>query len=244
MLNKVACMRKMITVTLMITVASFSSLITSRAMAQASSKLAGELAARGSVTLNGLNATTGATVFNGSNIKTGNKGGATLNLGKLGQIELSSDSEIVLNLNNGVIGGELRAGRAVVSAPMGVGVNIMTAEGLAVAEGKEATLLTVDVTCGNTRVASTRNEAKVTAGSRVEVVAAGQEVAVGSQTGDSSRCPRMAGAAAQVNPTISGGALAALILIGVGSAVGGIVAATQGDNSSQGVVSGLSTFKP
>ena len=211
MLNKVACMRKkMIAVTLMITVASFSSLITSSAIAQVSSKLAGELSARGTVTLNGLAVTTGATVFNGSNVKT-SKGAATINLGKLGQLELSSDSEIVLNLNNGVIGGELRSGRVVVSAPMGVGVNVMTAEGLAVAEGKEATLLTVDVSCGNTRVASTRNEAKITAGSRVEVVAAGQEVSVGTQAGDSSRCPRMAPASASVNPTISGGALAALI---------------------------------
>ena len=237
-------MKKIIAIALIVTVGSFSSLITGSAMAQVTSKLAGELSVRGVVTLNGMNATSGATVFSGSMVKTGSNSMAAVNLGKLGQVELSADSEIVLKLDGGIIGGELRAGRAVVSAPGGVGINIVTAEGVAVADGKESSLLTIDVACGNTRVSSAKSDARLTAGNRVEVVSAGQEVSVGAQAGDSSRCPRLATAAAKLGGTISGGALAALILLGVGGAVAGIVAATQGDSSNPSVVSGLSSFRP
>ena len=64
-------MKKIIAIALIVTVGSFSSLITGSAMAQVTSKLAGELSARGAVTLNGVNATSGATVFSGSLVKTG-----------------------------------------------------------------------------------------------------------------------------------------------------------------------------
>ena len=237
-------MKKIIAIALIVTVGSFSSLITGSAMAQVTSKLAGELSARGAVTLNGVNATSGATVFSGSLVKTGSNSMAAVNLGKLGQVELSAYSELVLKLESGFIAGELRAGRAVISAPSGVGVNIVTAEGVAVADGKESSLLTIDVACGNTRVSSAKSDARLTAGNRVEVVSAGQEVSVGAQAGDSSRCPRLATAAAKLGGTISGGALAALILLGVGGAVAGIVAATQGDSSNPSIVSGLSSFRP
>ena len=46
-------------------------------------------------------------------------------------------------------------------------------------DGKQASVLTVDVTCGNTRVLSARSAASVTSGSKVLPVAAGSEVAVG-----------------------------------------------------------------
>ena len=247
MSSKMAGMRKATAVMLVATVGIFQSLITGTIMAQVTPKMAGDLSVRGSVTLNGVNAGNGATVFDGGQIKTGSNGIAIINLGKMGQVELTGDSELVLKLDGGTIGGNLRSGRATVSAPAGVGVNLLTADGVAVAEGKEATVLSVDVACGNTRVTSSRSEAKVTAGNRVEIVAAGQEVAVGAQaSANPQRCPRMAAATARLGATtaLTGGALAALILIGIGGAVAGVIAATQGDNTNSNVGGVLSAFRP
>jgi hypothetical protein len=180
-----------------------------------------------------------------ADLKTGSNSSAIINLGRQGQIELGADSELVLQLETGVLGGNLRSGQATVSAPAGMGINILTADGTAVVDGKEASVITVDVTCG-TRVSAARNEARVTSGNRIELVAAGQEVAVGAQqaTGDPQRCPRLAAARANAPTALTGGALAALILIGLGGAVAGVIAATQGDNTSNNVTGPLSNFRP
>jgi hypothetical protein len=242
MSSKPTTLRKVLTVTLMLTVCSFYSLVTTTTLAQ-TSKVAGDLSVTGQVTLNGAAAISGATVFSDSRVKTGQKGGAIVNLGRLGRIDLGPDTEMTLSFSESTIGGNLLAGRAVVSAPTGVGISVTTSDGAAVADGKQATALTVDVTCGNTRVASSRGEAKVNSSNKVEYVAAGHEVAVGTQT-QGSRCTRLTAAgAAGVGGGLSSGALAALVIAGVGGAVGGIVAASQSDNvtGSNIVVSG---FRP
>jgi hypothetical protein len=254
----------------MVTVGVFYSLITSTAFAQVSPKLVGYLSAKGGVTLNGIPATSGATVFSGSQIKTEANSAAMISLGKMGQIDLQPGSELTLRLEAGSIGGHLRSGRATISAPAGVVVNLATADGVAVADGKQASVLTVDVTAGNTRVASARSEARVTTGNQVEMVAAGQEVSVGAQAnkkGDPCECfdsngrktgdgkyndkgvceckDSPAGAVVTGGGVggLTGGALAALLIVGVGGALAGIIAATQGDdvNNSGNIV--LSNFR-
>ncbi len=126
-----------------------------------------------------------------------------------------------------------------VNAPAGVTINVVTADGVAAADGKQAVTLMIDVTCGNTRVAANRSGAKVTSGNKVEVVAAGAEVAVGQAA--APRCARLS--TSSQSEGLSTGALAALIIAGVGGATGGIIAATQADDvtPSSIVVSG---FRP
>ncbi|MBS1810201.1 MAG: hypothetical protein JST84_18715 [Acidobacteria bacterium] len=237
--SKMAGLRKALTVTVMVTVGSLNSLVLNSALAQVSSKLAGDISVRGTVTLNGMNTASGATVFDGSLIKTGSNGAATVNLGHLGQIELGADSELVLKLENGLIGGNLRTGHAVVSAPMGTGVNVLTADGIATTEGRDATVLTVDAVCGNTRVAAAKSDARLVAGSRVEIVAAGQEVEVGAQ--QAPNCKRMAVAAPSAG--IGAGALAALLIAGISGAIIGVIATTQGDDITPSQVN-VSGFRP
>ncbi|HEX4948570.1 MAG TPA: hypothetical protein VFZ34_17985 [Blastocatellia bacterium] len=262
--------RKALSVVLMITVGGFFNLVTNIAFAQSSPKLVGYLSTKGQVTLNGISASSGAAIFGGSQLKTGTASLATISLGKMGQIDIEPESELTLRLDAGAIGGYLRSGRATISAPAGVAVNMATADGGAVADGQQASVLTVDVTSGNTRVASVRSEAKVTAGNRVEVVAAGQEVSVGAQanrqgnpcecfdrngnkTGNGKYnangvCECNSGSAAPVILAGSGGltagALAVLLIVGIGGAVGGIIAAAQSDGTagSSGTVI-LSNFR-
>lgn len=239
--SKMTGLRKALTVTLMLTVGGLNSLLVSSAQAQVTTPLAGDLSVRGTVTLNGMNTASGATVFHGGLIKTGSNGAATINLGRLGQIEVSADSELVLALENGLIGGNLRTGRATVSAPFGIGINIATADGTATTDGREAAVLSVDVVCGSTRVSSTKSEARLVAGNRVEVVAAGQEVAVGTQTAQGPNCRRMAIAAPATG--IGAGALAALLIAGIGGAIIGVIAVTQGDDTTPPQVN-VSNFRP
>ncbi len=232
--------QKALTVAVMLAVGGFSSLVPTSALAQ-TAKAAGELSITGSVLINGTQAISGATIFSDSKVKTSRNGAATINLGKLGRVQLGPESEMTLRFSDGNIGGNLAAGRAVVNAPAGVSIAVATAEGVATADGKQAATLTVDVACGNTRVAASRSAAKVTSGSKVEYVAAGSETSVGQQTAGAPRCARLS--TASQSQGLSPGAIAALIIAGVGGAVAGIVAASQSDNVTPGnpVVSG---FRP
>lgn len=245
-MKKPGTFRKMVTVALMLAVGSFSTLLTSTASAQTAQKAAGELSVRGNVTLNGLAAISGATVFSNGTIKTGDNGFATVNLGKQGRVELAPNSEMVLSFGAENVGGTLRSGRTTVSAPAGIGISVVTADGNAVADGRQAAVMVVDITCGNTRVMAARSDAKVTAGNKVEYVAAGQEVSVGSQ--QAPRCTRLAATAAAAGGAggaagLSAGAVAALIIAGVGGAVAGVVAASQSDSTSSSSVV-VSNFRP
>jgi hypothetical protein len=230
--------RKALAIALMLALGGFYSLITSSALAQSAAKSAGELSVKGNVSVNGTSAISGATVFSDSLVKTQRGSGATINLGRLGRVQLGPESEMTLRFADGAIGGKLTSGRAVLSAPTGVAISIATADGVTTADGKQASALTIDVTCGNTRVASARNGAKVTAGGKDQYIAAGSEVAVGQAQATPARCARLSTAR---EPGLSSGAVAALVIAGVGGAVGGIVAATQSDDvtPSSVVVSGI-----
>ncbi len=261
-----AVLKKALSVILMVTVGSSYCLITSTAFAQVAPKLAGQLSVRGQVTLNGINAISGATVFGGGQIKTSATGSAIISLGKMGQVDLEPESELTLRLEAGIIGGHLRSGRATISAPAGIAVNLATVDGIAVADGKQASVLTVDMTSGNTRVVSVRSEARVTSGDKVEVVAAGQEVSVGTQSegqicycynregkvtgkgkiNNQGKCVCTETASGTVTPGAGGltiGALAALVIVGVGGALAGIITAVQGDETGGGGSIVLSAFR-
>ena len=227
---------------LMMSVVSFSTLFTASVLAQSlpsvGPRAAGELAIVGNVLLNGTPAIAGATIFSDSTIKTG-EGGATVNLGQGGRIELAANSEMTVRFTETNLGGNLTAGSATVSAPAGVAVAVATAEGTAVNNGEAACTMTVDVTCGNTRVAALKSDAKIVAPTKTELVAEGQQASVG-QAG-APKCARLL--AATKYEGLSPRALAALIIAGVGGAIAGIIAAAQADDVHPGdiVVSG---FRP
>jgi hypothetical protein len=96
------------------------------------SQLSGQLIANGPVTVNGKRAITGTTIFTGSQIMvdcaTGNS--AIVNLGKLGRIEMVAGSKLTLQFSDGLIGGELQDGKAVISTPEGVKVSVNTPDGV------------------------------------------------------------------------------------------------------------------
>ena len=246
--------RRTMAIVLAVTVICSQSLLTGSALAQTAPPeqlVSGELSITGNVTINGARAMAGDTVTNDTILKTDCNSTAAVNLGKLGKVEILPGTEIVMSLSGGTIGGNLRSGNVVVSAPTGVEISVVTAEGIVTTAGKEVSVISVDLTLGNTRVVSKRSDAKVTSGSKVEYVSSGQEVAVGTQNPNTgTRCARLGvggvgpgGASAGVPTFLSGGALAALIIAGVGGTVAAVVAASQSDSISPGQIF-VSTYTP
>jgi hypothetical protein len=113
--------------------------------------LKGQLLVNGSVTINGKRAITGTTVLSDSRISVACASGnnATVNLGKLGKIELTPGAQMVVRFSQGMISGELIMGKAVVNNATGVKVAITTPEGLSAADGKEASALSVTTQKGS-----------------------------------------------------------------------------------------------
>jgi hypothetical protein len=95
------------------------------------SQLTGQLIANGPVTVNGNKAITGTTVFTDSNVVVdcakGNS--AIVNLGKLGRIELVAGTKMTLRFSDGLISGNIQDGKAVISTPGGVKVEVNTPDG-------------------------------------------------------------------------------------------------------------------
>jgi hypothetical protein len=225
MIGKTRAVRKLVAFAMISAMMGFYPLMSVSTLAQTAQIGAGDMSIKGSVTVNGIAAISGATVFNESKIRTSRNSHASISLGKLGRILLGPESEMTLRISNNQIGGNLIAGRTVIKANAGVAISVETTEGLATSDGKQASALTVDVACGNTRVAATRNSAKVASGTKVEHVAAGKEVAVGQA--QAPRCARLSTAGEGMD--LTSGGVAALAVAGVGGATAGILAATQAD---------------
>jgi hypothetical protein len=93
-----------------------------------SSQLSGQLIASGAVTVNGNKAITGTTVFTDSNIAVdcakGNS--AVIDLGRLGRVEMAAGTKMLLRFSDGLISGNIQDGKAVVTSPPDVKVDVKT----------------------------------------------------------------------------------------------------------------------
>lgn len=109
-------------------------------------QLTGQMIVSGSVTVNDKKAVTGTTVFTNSKIAVACAKGnsAIVNLGRLGRIELTPGSKLMLKFVDGAISGDLLEGKAVVNSSPGVKVSINTPDGVIAVDGKDATVTPVN----------------------------------------------------------------------------------------------------
>jgi hypothetical protein len=149
MTNHPSVFRRITTIFLSVALSSFGAFNSSTALAADNPKndpqLVGQLIVSGSATVNEKRAITGTSVFNNSRIGVAcSKGSAAIvNLGKLGRIELSPGSKMVLRFSEGLIGGDLLEGKAVVSTPAGVKVAVNRPDGVSSTDGKDAAVTPV-----------------------------------------------------------------------------------------------------
>jgi hypothetical protein len=192
----------------------------------AQQKSSGELSVVGEVSVNGANAISGATVFSDSTITTAQNSSAVVSLGKLGRVELMPNSSLKLNFTDKAVTGTLDSGKVRFSTASGVAASVMTKDGTAVADNNAPNIFVVDVECGNTLVATQAGRVELRAGNTVKQIAAGSQDTTGTaQPG--SRCTRLTRSTAF--GSLSGGALA-LLLLGIGGAVAAALFAANQDN--------------
>lgn len=231
--------RSAIALCLAIATLSMSSMV-ALAAPQAQAGPSGELSVVGEVTVNGTNAISGATVFSDSTITTSQNSSAVVSLGKLGRVELMPNSSLKLNFTDNSVSGMLDAGRVRLSTSTGVAANIATKDGSAVADNAQPNVFTVDVECGDTKIATQTGRVELRAGSATKQIAAGQDAAAGTaQPG--SRCARLTRSSSF--GSISGGALAALLLAAGGAIAAAIIAGTA-DNNNFAVGGTAPVFSP
>lgn len=186
----------------------------------------GELSASGQVTVNGQTAISGATVFSGAVVTTAKGSSAVVSLGKLGRVELMPDTTVNLSFGESNIAASLDAGRVRVSTLAGTSAVVTTKDGAAVADASDAASFMVDVECGNTIVASQSGQVQLRTSDKTSPIAAGSQDSAGmAQPG--TRCTRLTKSTSF--GSLSGGALAALILA-AGGAIGVAILATTRDN--------------
>jgi hypothetical protein len=181
----------------------------------------GELSIAGQVTVNGEAAVSGGTIFSESVITTGEKSTATVNLSKLGRVELSPTSNLKLSFTDKSIMGLLENGTARISTLAGTSVNFTTKDGVVVVDGSQATSFTVNVVKGITSLTTHSGVAQLHVGSAVKQVAAGESATAGT--------PNPKNDPGDDDDKMSGGELAALLLLGAG-AVAGILYAAMHNN--------------
>ena len=190
------------------------------ALAAPGAKVAsGELSVSGQVTVNGQKVISGGTLFTGSTIVTAANSRAIVNLSKMGRVELSPNSSLILNFTDESVTGMLDKGVANLSTVAGVTVNITTKDGAVVVDGSQATSFTVSTTRGNTVVSTEAGLAELRSGAATQQIAAGENGTAGTpnpQTDDD-------------DDDMSGGALAVLLLA-IGGAVAGVLYAAFHDD--------------
>ena len=184
----------------------------------------GELSVFGEVSVNGQKVISGGTIFSDSVIVTAKDSSATVSLGKLGRIELLANSSARLSFTENTIMGLLDSGRARVSTPAGVSVNLTTKDGSVMVDGSQATTFSVNTENGNTAVATESGLAELRSGTTVTKIAAGENGVAGTpQTGKD-----------EGDGGIHGGALVALLLATGGAVAAIIWATTHKDNLNFG----------
>jgi len=188
------------------------------ALAAPGAKASGELSVSGQVTVNGQKVISGGTLFSDSTINTEDQSSASVNISKLGRVELAPNSSLRLSFADNNLTAMLETGSAHVSTLAGITVNLTTKDGTVVVDGSQATSFTVNASRGRTSVATESGLAQLRSGGSVKQIAAGESATAGTPN------PQ-----ADEDKGLSSGALAVLLLA-IGGAVAGVLYATMHNN--------------
>ena len=93
-----------------------------------------DISVTGTVTVNGQAAVSNSTIVSGSSIVTGADSSATISLGKIGRVELMSDSNLTLQFSESSITGIINSGKVRVTNGAGVATSITSKDAVAIAD--------------------------------------------------------------------------------------------------------------
>ena len=208
--------RKSIATAVAVAVLSVYSMVV---LAAPGAKASGELSVSGQVTVNGQKVVSGGTVFTDSVISTAAQSSASVNISKVGRVDLAPNSNLRLSFAENSITAMLETGSAQVATLAGTTVNLTTKDGTVVVDGTQPTTFNVSASRGRTSLATIAGVAQFRAGGSVKQVAAGESATAGVPTPQTD----------DDDDDMSGGALAVLLLA-VGGAVAGVLYAALHNN--------------
>jgi len=184
-----------------------------------------QLLVTGQVTVNGENAFSGITLFSDSTIATAAKSTATVNLSKLGRVEVAPGTGLKLSFDDKSVLGLLENGSAHVSTLPGVAVNFTTTEGIVAVDGSQPTSFTVNVIEGITSVTTHTGVAQLNVNGSVRTIAAG-ETGTGGNSAPQDTDDDDGDTPGEDDDDLSGGETLALIAVGAGAIAAIIYAVT------------------
>lgn len=199
---------------LAVTLLNMFSLNAAQATSRNKARLYGEIIVAGAVKVDGLKAISGQTVFSGNSIHTAHNSYATVIFGKLGRIELLSDTSIKLGFDEANLTGLLDAGSMRLSIPAGVRMTVTTKDAAVVADDNQPAAFNISIEDDRIIVTTHTGRVYLHAEGKTREVAAGQSATVSSAGISPNTYAQQSGG----TQNFSGGRLAAL-LIGIGSAI-------------------------
>lgn len=219
--------RKLIALCLVFFILTAYSMVTLAAPGPSQPRPSGSLTVNGEVTVDGARAMSGTTVFPGSTIATASGSGATISLGPLGRIELLPNSSLKLDFNETANLSQLDAGGLRLSTPTGAATSITAGSSVAVADVNQDNVFTVNLSDGNTLVATQVGRVELKSGQQAKAISAGQQGSIGGAApGTSNALPQ-----GTMRNNLSGGGVAwLLIAIGAAVATAIIIAANNDDD--------------
>lgn len=144
-----------------------------------------DISVTGTVTVNGQPAVSNSTIVSGSSIVTGADSSATISLGKIGRVELMSDSNLTLQFSESSITGIINSGKVRVTNGAGVATSITSKDAVAIADAGQSDTFVVEVECSHTHVDTMAGIVTVREGTNDKQVVAGTSATAGNlaQTG-------------------------------------------------------------
>jgi hypothetical protein len=144
-----------------------------------------DISVTGTVTVNGQAAVSNSTIVSGSSIVTGADSSATISLGKIGRVELMSDSNLTLQFSESSITGIISSGKVRVTNAAGVATSITSKDAVAIADAGQSDTFVVEVECSHTHVDTMAGIVTVREGTNDKQVVAGTSATAGNlaQTG-------------------------------------------------------------
>jgi hypothetical protein len=138
--------------------------------AQAAGAAVASLARAHRTSVNGRAALAGATLLNNARLKTEKDGTALARVGQAGTVNLDAESELDLRLAEGLVGGEVVAGRVMATARAGARLEIQALGAKVATDGKQASAVVVEVRGRTVRLVSLLNDAQVSVNGHPETV--------------------------------------------------------------------------
>jgi hypothetical protein len=190
----------------------------------------GEITVSGSVTVNGQAAVSNSTILSGAVITAAPGSSAVVSLGKLGRVEVQSETTVTLRFADNNIVAMLDQGRVRIANNAGIASTVTTKNATFIGATGQANNYLVEAECSHSHVDTTAGLVTMREGSNDKQVVAGTTATAGNLT--QTGCKPCLRPDSTPGPAVSG--LTWLILLAAGAAGVGIWLSTRDDDTDLG----------